>query len=562
MNRFSPNYSILTDYIVLCNLFFFDFACLFLYTCIICFLIAGAVMKNSKYILFLLIICFFAAGLSPAALALDAPSITAAAIVLADMDSGNILYEKNMNLQRSPASLTKIMTGLLAVEAVERGEISLTDIITAPSDCLTGLDMDSSNAEISPGEQMTFEDYLNCALVKSANEACNVIAVAVAGNIQTFVNRMNLRASELGATNTYFSDTNGLSSANHYTTAHDLFLISREAMNHELFVRIVDTLSYEIPPTNTHAEARILKNSNALISQDGVYGDDYIYSGASGVKTGYTSAAGYCLVSTAEKNGIHLLAVLLGCNGWLNTGDEDYGNFSGTISLYNWAFKNFEYRTVLQYGEVVTQLPVQYAKGNEPAVLRSVEEVTLLLPKDYSDEDVHFDIHADYGSLTAPIPAGTVLGSTDILINGNIFATVSLATASEIAAERSEILKARLQEALAEPWIKTAAIVIVSVILLYLFLTLRYKAIRNRHLRERQEAESRRKLQQEREANLARSREAQKEMMQFRSSLPAEEKAPAGDRYRITSVDPSKRELDASEFDALFKTSDTDNEES
>ena len=226
--------------------------------------------------------------LYPSAAALEMPQIAAEAYILADMDSGNILCEKNMTVRRSPASLTKIMTGLLAVEAVERGEIGLEDRITAPADCWTGMDSDSSNAEINPGEVMSFQDYLYCALVKSANEACNVIAVAVSGSIQAFVSEMNRRATELGAEDTFFSDTNGLASVNHYTTAKDLFLITREAMKHELFAEAVDTLSYEIEETNKHAK-RILKNSNALLTMDGVYGDDYIYLPAAGVKTGLRS---------------------------------------------------------------------------------------------------------------------------------------------------------------------------------------------------------------------------------------------------------------------------------
>ena len=139
-------------------------------------------MKTRSLLSFLLLLCLFFSSAAPHAVALTAPSVTAESVLLADLDSGNILYEKNMHTRRSPASLTKIMTGLLAVEAVERGDISMDTMITAPSDCWTGLDSDSSNAEISPGEQMSFGDYLYCALVKSANEACNVVAFAVAGN--------------------------------------------------------------------------------------------------------------------------------------------------------------------------------------------------------------------------------------------------------------------------------------------------------------------------------------------------------------------------------------------
>ena len=556
------NRNILTDSSVLCNLFFhcfpFDFIADIRYTKkeICCW---GQIMKMIRIISYLLVCILLFSCVQPA-YALEAPSIQAAAIVLADMNSGNILYEKNMNVRRAPASLTKIMTGLLAVEAVERGEISLDDIVTAPADCWTGLDYDSSNAEISPGEKMTFGDYLYCALVKSANEACNVLAVAVSGNIQKFVNRMNARASELGATNTYFSDTNGLSSSNHYTTAHDLFLISREAMRHELFVTVVDTLAYTIPPTNTHAESRILKNSNALICQDGVYGDDYLYPGASGVKTGYTSAAGYCLVSTAEKNSIRLMAVLLGCDGFLNTGDETYGNFSGTISLYNWAFRNFSYRTVLGYGEAVKQFPVQYAKNNEPVTLRATEEVTLLIPKEMGEDEITYDVRVSYADLVAPIPAGTALGTVNVVIHGNTYASVPLATAAAVEMEKRDYLRAQLQEALSEPWIKTTAIAVFGGFLLALFLVLRFQAIKNRHLRERREAEIRRNREKDREENLARSKEAQEEMKQFRSSLPRGKKAAAPeDRYRITSVDPSRRELETGDISALFEKGETEN---
>ena len=128
-------------------------------------------MKTRSLLSLLLLLCLFFSAAAPQAVALTAPSVTAEAVLLADLDSGTILYEKNMHEKRPPASLTKIMTGLLAVEAVERGDINMDTVITAPADCWSGLDSDSSNAEISPGEQMAFGDYLYCALVKSANEA-------------------------------------------------------------------------------------------------------------------------------------------------------------------------------------------------------------------------------------------------------------------------------------------------------------------------------------------------------------------------------------------------------
>ncbi len=497
-------------------------------------------MKTRPLLSLLLLLCLFFSTAAPHAAALTAPSVTAEAVLLADLDSGNILYEKNMHTRRSPASLTKIMTGLLAVEAVERGDISLDTVITAPADCWTGLDSDSSNAEISPGEQMTFGDYLYCALVKSANEACNVVAFAVAGNIQNFINRMNTRSAELGAVNTHFSDTNGLSSELHYTTAYDLFLISREAMRHELFAEIVDTLSYEIEPTNIYKKTRILKNSNALICQDGIYGDDYLYAGASGVKTGYTRAAGYCLVSTAEKDDVRLLAVLLGCNGPLNAEQEDYGNFSGTIRLYNWGFRNFTHRRVLSLGEEVTKVPIAYAVGNAPAVLRSTEEITLLLPTEMEEKDIQVIPEIHYADLTAPVPAGTVLGTATVLIEGSPYTTVRLATTETVELDRAALFKAQFQAMLAEPWIKTAVIGSAAVFLAVLFAILRYRALLRRHLRERQEQEEIRILEAQREASLAESRAVQEDMMRFRETLPREKEEPSSEtQYRVRGSAPS-----------------------
>jgi D-alanyl-D-alanine carboxypeptidase (penicillin-binding protein 5/6) len=515
-------------------------------------------MKTRSPLSLFLLLCLFFSAATPQAAALTAPSVMAEAVLLADLESGNILYEKNMHSRRSPASLTKIMTGLLAVEAVERGDISMDTVITAPTDCWAGMDSDSSNAEISPGEQMPFGDYLYCALVKSANEACNVVASAVAGNIQNFVNRMNTRAAELGAANTYFSDTNGLSSEHHYTTAYDLFLISREAMNHKLFAEIADTLSYEISPTNIYKKTRILKNSNALICQDGVYGDDYLYSGASGVKTGYTSAAGYCLVSTAEKDGIRLLAVLLGCNGPLNAEQTDYGNFSGTIRLYNWAFRNFAYRRVLNVGEEITKVPVAYAVGNAPAVLRSTEEITLLLPKDTEDGEILVVPDVKFRNLTAPVPAGTVLGTASVQIGGNAYATVRLATAEAVNLDRTALFKAQLQELLAKPEIKTSAIGVAGLLLVLLFMALRFHTLRRRHLRERQELEERRALEAQREARLAESRAIQEDMMRFRETLPTEKEKPfSSSRYSVKGTGPDGRTLDPDEKTASLFSYDS-----
>ncbi|MDO5444098.1 MAG: D-alanyl-D-alanine carboxypeptidase family protein [Eubacteriales bacterium] len=470
---------------------------------------------QKKTILFLIILAALFSAIQVPAYALDAPRVKAEAIVLADMDSGVILYEKNMNQMRSPASLTKIMTGLLAVEAIERGDIALDDIITAPSNCWDGMDLDSSNAEILPGEKMTFKDYLYCAMVKSANEACNVIAVTLDGSIQGFVNRMNLRANELGANHTYFSDTNGLSNENHYTTAYDLFLITLEAMKHELFVDAVNTIDYEIEETNMHAK-RYLNSSNALLCQDGLYGDGYLYLPASGVKTGYTNAAGYCLVSTAEKKDMRLLAVVLGCGGVMNTGEEGYGNFSSTISLYDWGFSNFEKINVTSMGKIVNRAPVKFAKDNATVGLRAVADIGFLAPKDLDKSRISAEISLDESKLVAPIRIGDILGTVTVKIDRNHYASAKLYSAENIEADKKELIKAELSELFSRTEVKIISAAIFALLVLIIWITLKYKTEKKRHMSEIADAEERRRRERELRENMERNKIAREQIDQYR----------------------------------------------
>ena len=157
---------------------------------------------------------------------LTVPTISAKRVVLADLDTGRIIYSRAADEKASPASLTKIMTVLLAVEAVEAGKVKLTDKVDAYADCLTNMDDDSSTCNIAPGETLTLKDLMYCALVASANEACNIIAEYLSGSISAFVDQMNAEAEKLGCKGTHFATPNGLPDDQHYTTANDLYLIT------------------------------------------------------------------------------------------------------------------------------------------------------------------------------------------------------------------------------------------------------------------------------------------------------------------------------------------------
>lgn len=453
-------------------------------------------MKKFKLIPILLIICVCMSIGAPSAAALEDPNISAKAAVLIDLNSGSVLYDLNKDEQRAPASLTKVMTALLALEAVDKGTLSMDTVITAQPDCRSGMAEDSSTSGIQPGAQLTLEELLYCALLQSANEACNIIGTHIAGSIDGFVAMMNERAAQLGCVNTNFVTTNGLSADGHYSSAYDLALITQEAIKHPEFLPMCNTLSYE-PSSAAVNGGETIHNSNALLHHSDYYTGDYVYEYASGVKTGYTRAAGYCLISTAEKNGVHVLAVVLGCDGYLNAGLNEYRNFQASIDLYNWAFDSFAYRTAINKNEVVREVDIQLAKDEAKAVLKPQNNVELLLPVDVTDEDITVSVSLHQEKLVAPIAQGTVLGEARILVDGVIYGEVKLVNTAAIELSRSEYIKMKLQEVFSNVWVRVLLITVIVLAIIYLALVIRYRTLRRKHLQARRRMEERRRQEQE-----------------------------------------------------------------
>ena len=502
-------------------------------------------------ILLLLIIIFSSAR--PAAYALEDPTLKSTdAMILMDLNTGNVLYGINTDMHHSIASLTKVMTVLLAVEAVEKGEVSLDEEVTAGEDCRNGLEADSSTSGIQPGEIMTFKDLLYCAMVESANEACNVIGTRVAGSISAFVELMNARASELGCKDTHFMDPNGLTNrdGDHYSTTYDLSIIVREAISHPLFMEICNTTSYDVPATNLR-EGFTITNSNALISEGSIYGSGYIYEGAAGVKTGFTKAAGYCLISTCEKNGIRLLAIVLGCNGQLTyTYADDYENFVDSRTLYDWAYANFSYRNILTEGEAVQQIQVEKAKNNEQAVLRPSESLKLLLPNDIDENSIDIRVNITDLNPTAPISAGTVLGYAEIYIDGEDYGKVNLITAESIELNRTMYFKEALNKIFSAGWVKIVIFIIVLAAAGYFILLYRYKKIQRERREQRIRAEQKRRRQemQRKEAEDASPKKARK-------TVVYSEKDPT--QY-YAKIAPDKRDPEQQDIDEIIKSLNLD----
>ena len=268
-------------------------------------------MKTRRFFsVFLLLILAACLLTGPASAAeVPDPAIQAKAALLVDANTGRMVYGKNEHEELYPASLTKIMTALLTLEAVDGGQLTMDQQITATESALEGLAADGSTAGIQAGEVLTVEQLLECMLIVSANEACNILAEQVSGSVDAFVDAMNAKAEALGCEGTHFVNATGLHDSQHYTTAWDLYLITKEAMKHEDFMRICDTARATIPATNL-SEERNLYTTNYLIDTWRSLG--YIYSNAHGIKTGSTDEAGHCLVSSATEGSLSFISVALG----------------------------------------------------------------------------------------------------------------------------------------------------------------------------------------------------------------------------------------------------------
>ena len=272
-------------------------------------------------------------------------------------------------------------------------------------------------------------------------------------------------------------------------------------MSHHLFADAVNTATYSIAATNATPE-RHLANSNALISIEGIYGSGYIYEGASGIKTGYTRAAGYCLASCVERGDIRLLAIVLGCDGPNNSNSTQVGSFVATEALYDWVYGNFSKQVVLTASEPVQQVNVE--NGQESTIiLHPAHDVTLLLPNDTDLAARQLQVEIDNERLVAPIAAGAALGQVTITVGGKAYGPIPLVTNTGVELSRSVYMRERIGSFFASRWVRGLILGLAIFALLYIILVLRYRSLRRRHLREQKARLERRRRQQEARARRA-----------------------------------------------------------
>ncbi len=366
-------------------------------------------MKIKKKILLLLMLLIISIQTISFA---DEVSIKSKAAILVEVSTGRILYEKNSTEKMWPASTTKIMTAILIIE-----KCNLDDIVTVSETAISNIPSGYVTCDLQVGEEISVKDLLNALMIKSANDAAYVLAEHVGGSVVGFADLMNQKARELGCTGTHFVNPNGVHDDRHYSTAYDLYLIATYAMKNPTFRELVAQTEAVLPITNKYPnEDRILKTTNALINPEST---NY-YKNAIGIKTGYTSQAGNCLVSEASRDGLEFIAVVL-------NGDR----FPDSVKLFDYAYDNFTLTKVKEKNTVVDTIEIENAtKETKMLDLLIDESITVINNKSIDVDQIIPEIKLKE-ELLAPIKSGEEIGTIkykvdDIEYSANLVASTDV----------------------------------------------------------------------------------------------------------------------------------------
>ena len=339
---------------------------------------------------------------------------TAKSAILVDNATGKVLFEKNADERLAPASMTKLGSMLLIMEAIDSGKISLDDEVTISEEAAS---MGGSQVFLEAGEVYKVHDLLKGVAIASGNDAVVALAEKIAGSQSEFVDAMNKRFKEIGATNTNFVNAHGLDTENHYSTARDMSIIARELLKHE---RILEYTSiYEEYLEKNDGTKSWLVNTNKLVR---------FYNGVDGLKTGFTENAGYCLTATAKKDNFRLISVVMG-------EDSTENRSSDTVKMLNYGFNTFKVNIIKTNDEILGKVRVEGGKENYADIVL-LNDATELLKN--TDDISKYEFILKVDTIKAPVKKGDIVGSAEIIDNeGNIVDEVDVTV-------NKDILKANL----------------------------------------------------------------------------------------------------------------------
>lgn len=422
--------------------------------------------------------------------------IKAKAAALIELNTHAIIFSHELDEQVYPASLTKIMTCMLALE-----NGNLDDVLTISSAAFTDIDEYSSNAGLIEGERLTLREILYCVMVSSANEACNAVAEYISGDIDTFVTLMNQKAQELGMTKTHFVNPHGLHDDEHYTTVRDLATLATWAWQNPQFREFATTVEHVLPATEL-SEERALHTTNYLTinSPD----NKYYYPLASGVKTGFTTPAGGCLIATATSGETSFMSIVCGCSTVIyEDGSQIDQRFTQTKDLLEFGFENYSFVQVLSSTAMLDQPEVRNADGRSNVVVHAKQDVTVLLPNNCAPEDITMKLDYDLlPPLKAPLEEGERVGTVTAYYTNIPLAQTALVTLTAVEEEKPIIVLPKTDTAagsvlgaMLQYWYFTipAFLLLVLIIALFIVRAVNVRKAKKRAERRRRAAEARRR---------------------------------------------------------------------
>jgi len=349
------------------------------------------------------------------------PDVYCDSAILIDARTGNVLFEKNANQKAYPASTTKILTAYIALSK----NYQMNEEIIPSRNAVMSVPSGSSIAYFSENENLTLEQVLYGLLLPSGNDAANILAEHVSGDTSKFAELMNVTAEKLGATNSHFTNPSGLHNQDHYTTASDLAKIAQQAMKIDKFREIVSQSKFDMPATNVSKKSRPFFNTNKLLNSGG----EYFYPYATGIKTGYTSQAGNCLVASAYKDGVELISVVLG--GHIIPVNKS-AVYLDTISLFNYGFENYHTQKLVAQNQFVTNC-IPKKSRNEILNLAAANSINILVEnKDTSTFDKTITLNEN---ITAPIKKGDVLGTLSFKKGDEVIGITNLIAQNDVEKE-------------------------------------------------------------------------------------------------------------------------------
>ncbi|MFV0314105.1 MAG: D-alanyl-D-alanine carboxypeptidase family protein [Anaerotignum sp.] len=412
---------------------------------------------------------------------LEKPEISAETAILIDAKTGEILFDKNSKTKMYPASITKLMTILLALE-----NGNLSDTITFSHEAVYGIEPNSAHIAMQEGEQITLEQALYGILLRSANEVSSAVAEYVDGSIETFAQHMTQRAKELGCETTNFVNANGLFDENHYTSAYDMSLIAKELLKQDAFVEMMGTTYYEIPPTNKQSETRYLYGQHQMLNKNSTYYYEY----ATGGKTGYVTEALNTLVTYAKKGDTELISVVLKCNG--------AQHYVDTKALFEYGFTNFETTKVFSATDYTNTVEVLETYKNKTSSLGTItvapaEDFYKTVPVGTTLSDVEIELNSPQ-TINAPITEGEEIGTITVTSANETIATVPL-LAQQTIQETSEETRLAQEKEARDKLIKTIRNIFLGILL---FLIILFSITRTIGHYKRKQRKKRRALQRNR----------------------------------------------------------------